>query len=328
VRCLYVTNGWGIHDDRWFAALEGQGFSPVAVRLGIDATSPADLVQAVERAAPEDTPIIAGPLNSITVHLVDLPNPIVGLSWGFDLHQMDSSTWLSRLSGIIVDSEATAAIAGEAGVNPDRITFIPWGVDLNAFHPNGPEQDLQAWGVPADARILLTLRAHEPQYRVPDVIRAMPRILVETPNAFLLVGNRGSQTSELEQLVSTLQLTDHVSFIPLIEETELPQLLRASDVYISASEVDGTSVTLLQAMACGVPVVVSEIPGNRPWVEQGVSGHLFPLGEPDKLADAVRLALVQSPTLTQEARGRVTRHANWSRNQERLGAAMRAAAAT
>ena len=327
MRCLYVTNGWGIHDDRWFAALEGQGFSPVAIRLGIDATSPADLVQAVNTAAPADTPILAGPLNSITVHLVDLPNPIVGLSWGFDLHQMNKPMWLSRLSGIIVDSKPTAAIAREAGVNPDRITFIPWGVDLKAFQPNGPQQDLQVWGVPADARVLLTLRAHEPEYRVPDVIRAMPRILVDTPNAFLLLGNKGSQTAELEQLVSDLQLTEHISFIPLIAEADLPQLLRAADVYISASEVDGTSVTLLQAMACGIPVVVSDIPGNRPWVEQGVSGQLFPLGGPEKLADAVRYALVQAPALTQEARERVQRRANWSHNQEHLGAAMRAAAA-
>ncbi|MDC3377221.1 glycosyltransferase family 4 protein, partial [Candidatus Nanopelagicales bacterium] len=297
-------------------------------RLGIDATSPADLVQAIGSAASADTPILAGPLNSITVHLVDLPNPIVGLSWGFDLHQMNNPAWLSRLSGIIVDSEPTAAIAREAGVNPDRITFIPWGVDLNAFHPNGPKQDLQAWGVPSDARVLLTLRAHEPQYRVSDVIRAMPHIVADTPNAFLLLGNKGPQTSELEQLVSDLQLKEHISFIPLIAEAELPHLLRAADVYISASEVDGTSVTLLQAMACGIRVVVSDIPGNRPWVEQGVSGRLFPLAKPEKLADAVQLALVQSPTLTQEARGRVAQHADWSQNQERLSAAMRAAAAT
>ena len=326
MRCVYVTHGWGIHDERWFAALKNQGFSPTAIRMGIDVTSTDQLPKAVSDAAPANAPVLAGPLNAITVHVTDLPNPIVGLSWGFDLHEMVDLAWLTQLSGIIVDSEATAAFTRAAGMGEDRITFIPWGVDLQTFEPDGPKRDLQPWGVPAHARVLLSLRAHEEKYRVADIINAMPEILTHTPHAFLLVGNSGSQTPEMRQLSTQLGLDDHIAFIGRVDESALPELLRAADVYISASEVDGTSVTLLQAMACGTPVAVSDIPGNRPWVEADTSGHAFPVGHTARLADAVKKALNQDPRVRQEALQRVSTDADWSRNQKRLANALRNAA--
>jgi glycosyltransferase involved in cell wall biosynthesis len=322
VRCLYVTNGWGIHDERWFAALEGQGFSPVAIRLGIDATSPADLVQAVESVAPADTPILAGPLNLITVHLVDLPNPIIGLSWGFDLHQMNNPAWLSRLSGIIVDSEPTAAIAREAGVNPDHITFIPWGVDLGLFSIHGAKATRESLGVPSHTRLVLSLRSHEPVYRVHDIVQAFPGIRASHANAHLVVGNTGSLTSDLKAQAAQLDLEHHVSFVGSWPERELAELMRASSLYVSASEVDGTSVTLLQAMACGLPVIASDIPGNRPWIKSGHTGQLFTLGSPESLANAASQALVEGDEWVTSARDFVVAKADWNRNQTRLRTAL------
>lgn len=323
MRCVYVTNGWGIHDERWFAALKGQGFSPAAIRMGIDVTRTDQLPKAVTDATPADTPVLAGPLNSITVHLTKLPNPIVGLSWGFDLHEMEDLAWVTQLSGIIVDSEATAAIARTAGISEDRMTLLPWGVDLETFTPDGSKRDLQPWGVPAHARVLLSLRAHEEKYRVADIINAMPEILMHTPHAFLLVGNGGSQTPELQELSMQLGLDEHIAFMGRVDESALPELFRAADVYISASEVDGTSVTLLQAMACGTPVAVSDIPGNRPWVTEGISGHTFPVGDTARLADAIENALNQDPRVGQEALKRISTDADWSRNQKRLAFALR-----
>lgn len=323
MRCVYVTNGWGIHDERWFAALKGQGFSPAAIRMGIDVTSTDQLPKAVTDAALADTAVLAGPLNSVTVHLAELPNPIVGLSWGFDLHEMVDLAWLTQLSGIIVDSEATGAIARTAGMRENRIIFLPWGVDLQTFRPDGPKQDLQPWGIPAHARVLLSLRAHEEKYRVADIINAMPEILTRTPHAFLLVGNSGSQTPELQEISTKLGLDEHLEFIGRVDESALPELFRATDVYISASEVDGTSVTLLQAMACGTPVAVSDIPGNRPWVTEGISGHTFPVGDTARLADAIENALNQGPRVRQEALIRISTDADWSRNRKRLAFALR-----
>ena len=323
MRCVYVTNGWGIHDERWVAALKDHGFSPTAIRIGIDVTSSDELIKAVSDAAPADTPLLAGPLNSITVHLTELPNPIVGLSWGFDLHEMEDLAWLTQLSGIIIDSESTAAIARAVGVREDRITFLPWGVDLEAFKHEGPKRDLQPWVVPASARVLLSLRAHEEKYRVADIIKAMPKVLTHTPHAFLLIGNSGTQTPELQELSTNLGLDEHLAFIGRVDESDLPELFRAADVYISASQIDGTSVTLLQAMACGTPVAVSNIPGNRAWVESGISGYTFPVGDSAGIANAIACALTQDPSIQREALERIRANANWSTNQERLRGAMK-----
>ena len=64
--------------------------------------------------------------------------------------------------------------------------------------------------------------------------------------------------------------------------------LRAADVYVSTSRSDSTSVSLLEAMACGIPPVVTDIPANREWITEGRNGLLVPPGDPVRLAEALR----------------------------------------
>lgn len=325
-RCVYVTNGWGIHDDRWVTALRQQGFKPTIVRLGIDATTPEELRAAVRTLASDTIPILAGPLDAVTCHLLGLDLPIVGLSWGFDLMEMSDTTWLPGLSGLIVDAEATERIALAAGVPADRITMIPWGVDLSVFTPEGPQANLQTWNVPSSSTVLLSLRAHEPRYRIHDILNGFARVAALHPKSYLLVGNQGSLTYELQEHAASLGLGEQVRFIGTIDEVDLPALFRVADVYISASSVDGTSVTLLQAMACGIPVLVSKTPGNAAWITDGVSGLTFTTGDSADLADQLTAFLCLPPAsiklLTSTARTAVSRDADWQSNLPRLADAL------
>jgi len=324
--CVYATSGWGIHDDRWTDALRYVGFYPQIIRLGIDASDPNDLRHRVDESASPDTPVLAGPLESVASHLIGLDAPVIGLSWGFDLHTMVDNSWLLRLHRLIVDSEATMRIATDAGVSSQAITFLPWGVDVNRFKPDGPHADLTRWGVRKSGRTVLSLRAHEPLYRVGDIVEAFALASKEEADLHLLVGHSGSLTDGLRAQARELGIAERTHFIGSIPEADLPDLFRAADVYVSASEVDGTSVTLLQAMACGTPVVASDTAGNRPWVRSGETGSLFATGDTLSLAHQLVAALDEAlpvrSELTHNARALVKDQADWNANVWRLRQAL------
>ena len=78
---------------------------------------------------------------------------------------------------------------------------------------------------------------------------------------------------------------DRVQFGGQVSQRDLPRWYHKADLYISPSHIDGSSVSLMEALACGLPALVSDIPANREWVSEGVNGWLFPDGNADILAD-------------------------------------------
>jgi glycosyltransferase involved in cell wall biosynthesis len=335
--CVYATAGWGIHDERWVAALLEVGFRPFVVSLGRDAADALELREAVLSAATVgglNLPVLAGPLHSVAVALADLPLPVVGLSWGYDLSDLDRDgadlTWLSRLHGLIVDSEANRVIALAAGVEEARITFMPWGVDLAAFPFHAPWIDAFELGVPPHAPLVLSLRAHEHIYRVADIITAfakVPRrhdVHEDFPDPHLIIGHQGSLTSELKALVRELDIDKRTRFIGTVPEADLVPLLGRASCYVTASEVDGTSVTLPQAMACGTPAIASNTPGNRGWIEEGITGYLFPVGDVAALTSRLVEVTARYPQeIVDRARALVEAEADWQANLGRLATALR-----
>lgn len=331
--CTYVTRDWGVHDDRWVSALADLGFEVTTLSLTRDHLSQQTLKEVLESGG---GPILAGPLDSVT-HLIATTNtahahtpharPLVGLSWGFDLIDMhqrgEGLAWLTRLTGLIIDSPETAAIATGAGVNPDRITYIPWGVDLETFTPNGPRNSPADFGFAPNTRLIVTLRAHEPRYRNQDVVAAFAEIARTTDSCALLIGHSGSQTPALIHMTDELGIGDRVRFLGTLTEADLPPLLRAAAAYVTASEVDGTSVTLLQAMACGSPVVASDSTGNRAWVRPRESGRLFRLADLASLTEAIRDVLdpqgaEETARMAAQGRSVVEENADWVANRSRL----------
>lgn len=329
--CVYVTAGWGIHDERWITALLEVGFTPHVVSLGRDVPDALDLRRVVEDSARGGLPVLAGPLDTVTRLLVDLPIRLVGLSWGYDLDIAPTwgLAWLTRLSGLIVDSRSNREVALAAGVEADRVTYLPWGVDLSTFTFHGPWIDAFRLGVPPHAHLVLSLRAHEPRYRVDDVIRAFasiprrPGLHEDFPDPYLIIGHSGSQTGALRQLVTDLGVQFRVRFLDSVPEPDLVHLLGRAACYVTAAETDGSSVTLLQAMACGTPVIASATPGNRSWIDDGVTGFVFPTGDVPELARLIDRVCHQYPMeVTERARRLVEEEADWHANVPRLRAAL------
>ena len=314
--CWYVTHDWSVHDERWVAALTSQGFEVRDLSLGRDHLT-VEQIRGMIIGQPEML-VLAGPLTSVTSTLVPLPNRCIGLSWGFDLidiaDQGTDASWLLDLDHLIIDSPQTRAIAMEQGVPPARISEIPWGIDLELFSPRQTQ---------APEQTVLSLRALEDLYRVSDLVAAWPAVLAAHPAAKLLIGNQGSLRESLEAQVRDLGLASSVSFLGSIPESDLPELFGSVALYVSTSPVDGTSVTMLQAMGCEVPVLVTDTPANRAWITPGESGFLFHVGDPSSLTSTINEALTaheahETSTITRHARHIVEERANWQHNIEKL----------
>ena len=324
--CWYVSQTWGTHDHRWVSALADQGFEPTVLSLHRDSISIDDIKHEI-RARDATTPILAGPLETVTKELCELPNPVIGLSWGFDLLELNSNnedlSWLSALNHLIVDSASTRTIAETAGVDTARISTIPWGIDVEQFTPEGSRVELATFGITTHRPIVMSLRALEPLYRVEELIQSWPHVLAKRPEALLVIGHDGSLRAELADLVDGLGVATDAVFIGHVPESQLSELLRSVQVYVSTSPIDGTSVTLLQAMGCGTPVIVTDTSGNREWIDPGVTGRVYSSGAIADLADQVLNSLSDGDNsnaiMTANARTAVLARANWFENRRELG---------
>jgi glycosyltransferase involved in cell wall biosynthesis len=162
-----------------------------------------------------------------------------------------------------------------------------------------------------------------------DVIaRAFVIAARQCPELRLIMLGNGSQSSQLRQIFMKAGLEDRVLFPGLVSQADLPRYYHLADLYLSASHSDGTSISLLEAMACGRPVLVSDIPGNREWVQDGANGWLFPDGDENALAQAIVNAVAvrdHLPEIGRAARDIAEQRADWERNFPELMRAYRIA---
>ncbi len=257
--------------------------------------------------------------------------PLVSMSWGSDLLQdADSSAWyrwatrytLSHSQVMIGDCDPVRQKAIAFGLPDQRIVTFPWGVDLARYRPEGP--DRRPAGQPVfmgEPFILLSTRGWEPIYGVDVIARAFVKAARGRPTLQLWMLGNGSQGSLLRKLFTDGAVLEQVHFPGQVSQNELPEFFRSADLYISASHSDGTSISLLEAMACGRPALVSDIPGNQAWVEPGVQGWLFPDNDAEALAANIVLAhekINLLPGMGQAARRLAKERANWNENFQEL----------
>ena len=112
-----------------------------------------------------------------------------------------------------------------------------------------------------------------------------------------------------------------MKFLGQVGLAELPEIYRAADLYLSASHSDGSSISLLEALACGRPALVSDIPGNREWITPGEQGWLFPDGDDAALAGGILRAAAGGDRLERmgtRARCLAEERADWQKNFPKL----------
>lgn len=193
----------------------------------------------------------------------------------------------------------------------EKITVIPPGVDVSHFYPIPPDEAKCAIGVPEDESMLLFVGRIEPLKGVDTLIRAIAEMRQAGvadlyPHYLSIIGGdpdisqnkMNSEMARLQKLSRELGLEDLVLFLGKRSQSSLPYYYSAADVLIMPSHYESFGMVALEAMACGTPVVASQVGGLAFLIQDGVTGFVVPGG--DHLALTERLTqLLSQPELRQ-----------------------------
>lgn len=196
-----------------------------------------------------------------------------GHGWKSSLQYRWAAKWVDR---IVTVSDDAAKLCITADLIPaGKVTRIWNGIDLSQFRFTGPRDELVAMAV---ARL-------SAEKDFPTLLRAMTLVLPRVPGLKLKIVGDGPERAALEALATELKLNDAVQFLG--ERRDVPELLTQAGFFVTSSLTEGISLTLLEAMAVGLPVVATNVGGNPEIVVDGETGRLAPAANPQALAEAI-----------------------------------------
>lgn len=183
----------------------------------------------------------------------------------------------------------------DLGGEPEKILVVGNGVDTAKFFPIDKAEARTELDIPADAEVLISVGGlvdrkgfHRVLEIMPDLIKTHPQLL------YLIVGGaspEGDNRERLEAQVAALGLSANVRFLGAIASDRLYQVLSAADIFVLATENEGWANVFLEAMACGLPVITTDVGGNKEVVCRQSLGTIVRFGERQALLDAVDAAL-------------------------------------
>lgn len=349
---LFFADAASVHTRRWVGAMAERGFDCTVVSRAEAAVPGARAVVPLAPAA--GVPGMAGWFTALPAvrrlarqirprwlhgHYVTSyglwaaqaraawPAPLVLTAWGSDIlvtpHEPGLrgalvrrllARTLRRADLITADAQdvlqAMAAYAPKAPLHE-----VLWGADTERFVP----------GTPAPGFEIASLRAWEPNYRIDVILRAFARLHAQRPGAVLHLLGGGPQAPALRALARALQLDDAaVRFTGRVDDAAMQATLQRCRASVSVPASDATSVSVLEAMACGLPVVASDRPANRRWLPAEL---IVPLDDAEALA-AVLLRLHDDPAWAQalgtQACARVRAEGARRLHMDRMAALLRA----
>lgn len=351
MRVLYFTGADSPHDRRFLSALAGSSHEVFALRHSVCEPQTPDGI--TELGWPQGCPngsswadwlagkdqllaildeikpdlVHAGPIQRPAL-LTALSgfHPLVSMSWGSDLlMHARRSPWmrfatrctLSKTDILLADCQTVADEAVRYGFPPERIVQFPWGVDLTHFSPQNAQTAGRALRTELgweEQFVILCNRSWYPIYGVDLLAKAFISAVQKTPNLRLLLVGDGPQSLQIKRILEPV--ADFVHMFGWMDRADLPSAYGAADLFITPSHCDGSSVSLLEALACSCPVLASDIPSNQEWILPGQTGDLFADGSLESLIKKI-LVMADDPHLArygERARRLAEQRADWSKN--------------
>jgi glycosyltransferase involved in cell wall biosynthesis len=195
-------------------------------------------------------------------------------------------------------AEALKSVAVALDLPPDRIVVIGNGIDTEKFRMLDRSAARAALDLPDDAVVLVSVGGLCERKGFHRVIECMPELMRARPNLFyLIVGGpspEGDWRKHLEDIVSRRGLQANVRFLGPMLPNDLKLPLSAANVFVLATRNEGWANVLLEAMACGIPVVTTDVGGNREVVSARFLGTVVPFGNREALGAALEDAITRS----------------------------------
>lgn len=267
-----------------------------------------DKVTYVRRALSK---IVAGPAFDLVVcsHINPLPlarvvakarrTPLALVIFGIDAWNPTASKEANRLAGktdfVLSISEVTAdRFCAWSGADREKIFILPCCVELDAFQPGPRPAELVARYGLDGSRLLMTVGrlAAEDRYKgFDEVLEAMPTLVGASPDLKYMIVGDGRDAPRLKEKAAALGIADRVIFAGRVPEHEKADHYRLADVYVMPSSGEGFGIVLLEAAACGIPVIGSTTDGTAEALLRGRLGRLVDPTSQTQLIDAIGASL-------------------------------------
>ena len=192
------------------------------------------------------------------------------------LHHLVTRFALKRADLIISVASHVTRMVSTYHIDNGPVVTMQYGVDTGRFFPPPMLKNSRP--------ICLSNRALVLVSNIETILSAARKLQEVSSPLKIVIGGDGEQSDALKQRAAQLQIDKVVSFIGHIDHDNMPEALRSAAIYVSMSLSDGLSLSLMEAMACGVFPVVSDIPANRELIKNGVNGYLVPVDSPELLA--------------------------------------------
>jgi glycosyltransferase involved in cell wall biosynthesis len=253
--------------------------------------------------------------------------PVVFATDAHDLVARDGKAWklqvkrwlwprLFRLADVVMaPSSGSVDLMRALRIPEDRIVLTPYSVNNKWWTRQSDQIDRAAirakWNVPEDARIVLFCAKLQPWKRPFDLLRAFARVAGH--DDYLVLAGDGSQRPTLESEARSLGIAAKVRFLGFVNQSKLPEVYTASDIFVLPSEYEPFGVVVNESMLCRCPVIVSDRVGARfDLVRDGETGFIYPCADVAALATVLRRALADPVLLRKMGEASRRRMDDWS----------------
>jgi glycosyltransferase involved in cell wall biosynthesis len=277
----------------------------------------------------------------IHVHWVDIwaylfsrinRHPFIITAWGSDIliapqksiiHRLLAMFAMRKADTITCDAAHLKQAICKLNVPPDRVKIIFFGTDLTKFNPAKKDVTLRRdLAFDEDAKLIISLRALNPVYDVGTFVRAVPRVLKDIRTARFIVVGDGTEKQSLIALAGELGVSDNVRFVGRLPDEQLQRYTASADVYVSTSLSDGgLAASTAEAMASGVPVIITNFGNNAEWVEDRKNGLLFERKDHNALAERIVYLLThpeESARMAKLGRQTIDERNNWHKEMQKV----------
>jgi glycosyltransferase involved in cell wall biosynthesis len=314
----------GVHERRFAAAFTEAGHDVLFLTREVTADLPALKAVESELAARRGL-LFGGPLTACAPWASPHRNlPMVAVSYAFDVLLQAGEDpakaavmrqVLASADGLVTDCRTVLdACLGMMGGRTIPSVCVPWGLDR---HAAGSSETIRADRT-GSGNVFISLRNFTPLHGVADTVQAFASICPKLPSARLLLAGSGSGETDLRCLTHDCGIRSRVDFLGSIAEAEIPSLLQRADIYVSSSRVDGVSISMLQAMEAGLPLILSDVGGNREISEENGPIWKFPQGDVTALAAAMLQCAGRNSGNSDPWRKYLRQHADWQTNRNAI----------
>jgi glycosyltransferase involved in cell wall biosynthesis len=229
---------------------------------------------------------------------------------------------LNTADAIICEDNNLKSFLVSRGLDSEKITLIRNGIDLQSFHPGDPIEAKKNLELKDDQHIMLSIGSLNKTKNHALLISTFAEIAASKNTWHLYIIGEGEEQQNLEKQIIDSKLEQKITLLGLLDHNSISKWLKAADIFVLPSQKEGTPNVLLEAMACGLPVIASKVGGIPELIQDNTEGLLFESGSKHDLKEKL-IRLIQDKQLqkilAKNAKNKITSHfGSWKNQAEKL----------